>query len=217
MNDEALTLLRALLADDTPAALASVERCRNAGLSRSEVLERVLVPALATLGEQWAQGAVSDDAFASAGVAADQVIAFAAPPEVALDTGITVVVGTPLGDGHAGLGKIVASTLAVAGHRVIDLGDEVPELAFVEAASAGSVTAVLVCVSDTRGLTGLARTTAALAEAQAAGPAVMAVGPAAAADPSGAAAAGATYVARDASRPWPPWPRSGARSSAGGA
>ncbi len=198
MNDEAVTLLRALLADDTPSALASVERCRLGGLSRAEVLERVLVPALATLGGQWAHREIGDDAFAAAGVAADQVIAFAAPPEVAVDSGVAVVVGAPLGDGHAAPAKIVASVLAVAGHRVTDLGEEAPAPAFAEAAAAGNAVAVFVCATSTAGLEGVARVVAALAAQIAQPPPVVAVGAASSADPAAAIEAGAARVARDA-------------------
>jgi methanogenic corrinoid protein MtbC1 len=191
VNDEAIALYRALVADDAPAALAAVERCRTAGFSRSEVFERVIVPALSALGDAWAARRVSEDVLACSGVAVDQVMAFAAPPDVAPDTGIVVVVGTAEGDTHASFSTIVASALALAGHRVVDLGCEVPDVAFLKAADESGSAAVVVCASTDAAAAHLSRISRLLARSRTGAPRLVAAGSAFAADPASVAAAGA--------------------------
>lgn len=197
MNDEAIALYRALVADDTSAALAAVQRCIATGVSRSEVFESVIVPALSALGEAWAQRRVSEDVLACSGVAVDQVMAFAAPPDVAPDTGIVVVVGTAEGDAHASFPTIVGSALSLAGHRVVDLGCEVPDVAFLKASDESGAAAVVVCASTDAAATHLPRIARLLARSRTGEARLIAAGAAFAADPGPVAACGAT-LARDA-------------------
>jgi methanogenic corrinoid protein MtbC1 len=176
VKDEAVILIGALLEDDSATALACIERCRADGLDRAAVLERVLVPALSTLGQEWAHRRVSDDAFAAAGVTADQVIAFSAPAEVAPDTGLPVVVGCPVGDGHPALAVVTASILAVEGHRVTDLGAEASASAFLESARSSNAALVVVCGSTTAALPRAAEVTELLGSEMSPAPVVVAVG-----------------------------------------
>ena len=146
-SDTVTSLYRMLASGDSTSAIALVEDARGS-IAQSEIFDSVFAPAMAMLGAAWASGELDEYAFAQAAVAADQLIPFVTKPSVAQDSGVTILVGVMRGDGHSSAKNIVASALRMAGHRVVDLGDEVSGTEFAERAEDSGARIVIVCAEQ---------------------------------------------------------------------
>jgi excisionase family DNA binding protein len=141
-------MLDRLVAGDELGVWQVVESALAGGADPSEIELELIVPALRTVGEQWAKGqlTVADEHRAS--VVARRVIS-------RLGTRFTrrgrkrgtVVLGAVAGERHEIPGAIVADQLRGAGFDVIDLGADTPADAFVSAARQHEPMCVLVSVT----------------------------------------------------------------------
>ena len=145
-----------MVAGDEPGAWRIIEDTLASGTDPASVHLRLLVPALASIGDRWAQGElrVGDEHRASA-VAARIVARLGPRLQPRGPRRGTVVVGAVTGDRHALPTAIAADLLRGAGFDVVDLGADVPAESFVQAASeAHRLQAVVVSVAtlvDARG------------------------------------------------------------------
>ncbi len=120
-------LARCLLAGDEAGAWLAVQTLLAGGLSADAVLLDVLAPVLAGIGDGWAAGTVSvaDEHRASqvAGRVVDRLgAAFDRPGRRRR----SVVVATPAGERHGLPLAMVVDLLRWTGHRVVDLGVDLP-------------------------------------------------------------------------------------------
>ncbi len=131
-------LLDRLLAGDGPGSWAVVERALSGGAAASDIHLRLLAPAMRTIGDRWADGSIGVDAEHRATAVAMRLVgrlgplfAHRGPPAAG-----TVILGGAPGDPHLLPLLMVADLLRQAGVRVIDLGADLPEQSFVDAAGA---------------------------------------------------------------------------------
>jgi len=111
------------------------------------ILDEILIPAIRHAGELWEQGEFFIPELMTASKAMKGAMELLRPRLAASGGagGATVVIGTAEGDIHD-IGKtLVAGMLEAAGHRVIDLGADVPASRFVQEATRSE--ASLICVS----------------------------------------------------------------------
>ncbi|GAB4278138.1 MAG: corrinoid protein [Coriobacteriia bacterium] len=125
-------LYEAFTGDDPGLAIAVVERARDAGVPRDRLFDEVFMPAMAMLGQAWAEARIDEVRFTQAAVVAEQLTSFVLPAASPADTGVTIVAGCVQGDRHETGRNIIVATLKEAGHRVIDLGTDVRPAVFLE-------------------------------------------------------------------------------------
>lgn len=147
-TDQVTRLYEALVADDRSAAITAIEAARASGAGQAELFDTLFAPAVALLGGAWARGEIDEYAFARASAAADQVVSFVTAPPAAQDSGVTVVIGVVRGDGHTSAKNIVTSALKESGHRVVDLGDDVPVTDFAERAAESGALIIIACAEQ---------------------------------------------------------------------
>ena len=150
-------LIDRMAAGDEPGAWLIVEESLTSGATAREVYTDVLVPALRSIGEQWAQGQLSVAAEHRASAVAMRIIGRLGPmfARRGLSRG-TVVLGAPEGDFHALPSAIVADLLRGRGFEVLDLGANTPAKSFVDSARAANrLIAVLVGASSRESLSRL--------------------------------------------------------------
>jgi MerR family transcriptional regulator, light-induced transcriptional regulator len=118
--------LAALLDADAPAAQVEAHLVRSTGASREELYDRVVAPAMTTIGDLWAAGelSVADEHLASCITAA--VLERTAHADDADPSAPLAVVGAAPGDAHAIGPRMAADCLAAAGWRVHYLGASLP-------------------------------------------------------------------------------------------
>ena len=138
-----------MLAGDEAGAWRIVEDAMASGMAPADVHLRLLVPALADIGEGWARGElrVADEHRASA--VAGRLVGRLGPT-MSRRGGRrgAVVVGAVTGDAHALPTAIAADLLRGARFDVVDLGADVPVESFVQAAvEAVRLRAVVVSVA----------------------------------------------------------------------
>lgn len=148
-------LVDRLLAADFGGTWTMVEQALAGGASPADVHVRLLGPALAEIGRRWAAGETTVEAEHRATAVAVRVVGRLAPRFLGRGTpgGGTVVLGGAPGDPHL-LPVTMAADLLRSRHlRVLDLGANVPEASFLEAAAgaaaASDLRAVGVSLSDT--------------------------------------------------------------------
>ena len=163
-GDAVTSLYSALAAGDVASAISVVEQARGVAVQR-DLFDSLFAPAMAMLGGAWARGELDEYAFAEAAVAADQVVSFVTKPPALQDSGVTVVIGTVRDDGHTVAKNIVASALKMAGHRVVDLGDDVAGAEFVQRAEDSGARIIIVCAEQLASAHSVAGITQALASA----------------------------------------------------
>jgi excisionase family DNA binding protein len=139
-----------MLAGDEAGAWRIVEDALVSGMAPADVHLRLLVPALADIGEGWARGElrVADEHRAS--VVAGRVVGRLGPQLRSRGARRgAVVVGAVTGDTHALPTAIAADLLREARFEVVDLGADVPVESFVQAvADAVRLRAVVVSVAS---------------------------------------------------------------------
>lgn len=132
-------LARRLVEGDEAGSWMLIEAALAAGTSASDVLERIITPALRHIGEGWEAGEVGIDEEHIASAIAIRLVARlgARFARRGVPKG-TVVIGTPPGELHSLPGAIAAETLRLAGFAVIDLGANLPPESFARAAGRAS-------------------------------------------------------------------------------
>jgi methanogenic corrinoid protein MtbC1 len=124
-KDERLAMLAALVNGDVSLAYRLATELLAEGTPFDDIVSDVLAPVQTEVGSRWASGELGIAYEHAASAAIDELIirlgATSEPP-----TGPTVVVASPAHDTH-GLGaRVVASSLALEGYRVLFLGAAVP-------------------------------------------------------------------------------------------
>jgi methanogenic corrinoid protein MtbC1 len=143
-------LLDRLLAGDGPGSWAVVERALAGGAAAGDIHLRLLAPAMRTIGDRWADGSIGVDAEHRASAVAMRLVGrlgplFARRGPTARGT---VVLGGAPGDPHLLPLLMAADILRQAGVRVVDLGADLPEQSFLDAAGAvDDLRAIAVSVS----------------------------------------------------------------------
>lgn len=187
-----------MVAGDEAGAWAVVEAAQAGGADPAALYIDLLLPALHSLGDRWAAGALSVADEHRASVVALRLIGRLGPrfARRGRKRG-TIVIGAPSGERHAIPVAVVADLLRQVGFEVLDLGPDTPSDSFVEAVGEASATgrlvAVLIGITVPAGL-GSARSTveALVAWSNDSGrPVPVLVGGAAVRDASTAAALGA--------------------------
>ena len=131
-------LLARLLAGDVSGSWAVVERALAGGAVAGDVHLRLLAPAMRTIGDRWADGSIGVDAEHRASAVAMRLVGRLGPlfAHRGPATGGTVILGGAPGDPHQLPLLMVTDILRQAGVRVVDLGADLPEQSFVDAAGA---------------------------------------------------------------------------------
>ncbi len=141
-----------LIAGDEAGSWAIAEEALVSGATPRDVYLELFAPALATIGERWADGrfTVADEHRAS--VVMYRLVGRLGPqfrprgPRVG-----TVIVGAPAGEQHGLPVTLGADLLRLEGFDVIDLGADVPADAFTACALATeNLLAVSICVTSER-------------------------------------------------------------------
>lgn len=141
-----------LVAGDEPGAWSVIEDALASGASPDEMAVDVLMPALASIGDRWADGSLSVAEEHRASAVAIRLIGRMGPrfAHRGRKRG-TVVVGAPSGERHEMPVALVANLLRRAGFEVVELGPDTPPTSFAEMArslsSSGKLVAVLVGVT----------------------------------------------------------------------
>lgn len=157
-------LERCLTAADAAGAWAVLERAIAAGADVDEVYLNILSPALASIGEQWAQGRLDIAVEHQATAIVTRLVGQLSPrfSRRGRRRGV-VVIGGPPGERHALTLAMLADLLRREGWDVVDLGADTPEESFVHAVTSTSdVVAVGVSVGSDENLVSAAATVAAL-------------------------------------------------------
>ena len=153
-----------LVAGDEAGAWGVVDEALAAGTDPATVLTSVLAPAMRSIGERWAAGALTIADEHRASTVAARIVArlgprFARPGR----RRGTVVLGAPAGDRHALPSAILSDLLRGAGFDVVDLGADTPDQSFVDAAvEADRLVAVAVSVTAPDAVDGVPGTVRAL-------------------------------------------------------
>lgn len=144
-------LVDRLLAADAGGGWALVEQSLAQGATPDDVYLELLAPALREIGERWAAGTTTVEGEHRATAAAMRVVGRLGPRFVRRGTSLagTVLVGGAPGDPHLLPVVMVADLLRSHHVHVLDLGANVPEASFLEAAAATpDLRAVGVSLSD---------------------------------------------------------------------
>lgn len=143
-DDAAARLYQAFVSQDPAQAISVIEKVKKSGVAQHQLFDQLFAPAMSLLGGAWANGTIDEYTFTQASVVAEQITSFVTPPTAAQDTGITVLVGTMHRDLHSIDKDITAAALKEAGHRVIDLGQDVRPAEFLERAEETGARIVIV-------------------------------------------------------------------------
>lgn len=122
---ERLAMLAALVHGDVTLAYRLARAMLGAGVPFAAITTDVLAPVQGAVGDRWAAGDLGIASEHAASAAVEELfVRLGATAEPA--TGPTVVVATSELDAHSLGARAVASTLALAGSRVVYLGASVP-------------------------------------------------------------------------------------------
>ncbi|MDZ4168600.1 MAG: cobalamin-dependent protein [Coriobacteriia bacterium] len=143
-DDAAARLYQAFVNQDPAAAISVIEKVKQSGVAQAQLFDHLFAPAMSLLGGAWASGAIDEYGFTQAAVIAEQITSFVTPPTTAQDTGITILLGTMHRDLHAIDKDVTGAALKEAGHRVIDLGEDVRPAEFLERAEETGARIVIV-------------------------------------------------------------------------
>ncbi len=143
-DDAAASLYQAFVNQDPAAAISVIERVKQSGVAQAKLFDQLFAPAMSLLGGAWASGAIDEYGFTQAAVVAGQITSFVTPPTTAQDTVVTILLGTMHRDLHSIDKDITAAALKEAGHRAIDLGEDVRPAEFLERAEETGARIVIV-------------------------------------------------------------------------
>jgi methanogenic corrinoid protein MtbC1 len=140
-----------MVAGDEAGAWAVLEASLASGVTAADAHLDLLVPALDTIGEQWARGVLTVADEHRASVVAQRLIGRLGPQFARRGRKRgTVVLGMPAGEQHSLPGAILADLLRGAGFEVLDTGADTPPESFAETAvAANRLVAVLLGVTTT--------------------------------------------------------------------
>ena len=135
-----------MVAGDEAGAWAVLEAALASGVAPADAHMDLLVPALDSIGEQWARGVLTVADEHRASVVAQRLIGRLGPQFARRGPKRgTVVLGMAAGEQHSLPGAILADLLRGAGFEVLDTGADTPAESFVETAkTANRLVAVLV-------------------------------------------------------------------------
>jgi methanogenic corrinoid protein MtbC1 len=146
-----LQLVNRMLEGDVSGCWAIVEQVLSRGASPTDVYLEVLGPALREIGDRWEIGRASVGEEHRASAVAMRLVGRLGPRFARRGTPVagTVLLGGAPGDPHVLPGAMLADILRNRGFKVVDLGANVPEITFVEAAETiEDLRAVGISVSD---------------------------------------------------------------------
>lgn len=148
-TDHGRRLFDRLVAGDERGAWTVVQSALASGLDPDALYLRVIAPALTTIGDRWAEGAVSVGEEHQATVVVQRLIGRLGPMFTRRGrTRGTVVLGAPPGDSHSLPSSLFADLLRGEGLGVVDLGADTPIDSFVDAAlQADRLVAVAISVT----------------------------------------------------------------------
>jgi 5-methyltetrahydrofolate--homocysteine methyltransferase len=155
---------QAVISGKSKDAKALTQLALDEGSRPADIVDRVLVPAMSTVGERFKCGAVFVPEMLVAARAMKESMALLEPRLAAagVTPKYTAVIGTVMGDLHD-IGKnLVAIMWKGAGFRVIDLGTNVPPAKFVAAVQQHRPNVVGVSALLTTTMPAIAQTVAAL-------------------------------------------------------
>ncbi|WP_170219271.1 cobalamin B12-binding domain-containing protein [Nocardioides litoris] len=185
----------ALESADRVAALELVKRARVEGTSHPEIIDRLVVPAQARIGELWLSGEWDVEREHEATTINEGIVhwlgSFAPPPDPGRPLVVVACVET---ERHSLPALVIAEGLAGEGYRVDYLGGDPDPTHLVRAVVTTRPRAVLFSASLTSSLAGQKRV---FAELRAFGIPVVVGGSAFGGDPDRALALGATAYAAD--------------------
>jgi methylmalonyl-CoA mutase cobalamin-binding domain/chain len=156
-SQPAAALFDAFVAQDAAAAIGVIDAVKRSGVPQDKLFDQLFVPAMALLGAAWADGTIDEIGFTQSAVTAEQVTTFVTPPSLAVDRGVTVVIGCAEGDRHDTAKNVIAAALKEAGYRVIDLGVDTRPAEFLEKVESTSARIVMVCAEMTDTARGVGR------------------------------------------------------------
>jgi methanogenic corrinoid protein MtbC1 len=155
-DSEQLAMLAALVDGDVPLAYRIAIELLAHGVPFDDIVTNVLTPVQTELGRRWVAGdlGVADEHAASAAVD-DLLVRLGATAES--PSGPAVVVASAEHDAHALGGRVVASTLALEGYRVMFLGGSVPAVDLADFLDVQRPFALALSCSVASALVGVAR------------------------------------------------------------
>jgi excisionase family DNA binding protein len=141
-----------MVAGDEAGAWAVLDAALGSGVTAADVHMDLLVPALDSIGEQWAEGVLTVADEHRASVIAQRLIGRLGPQFARRGRKRgTVVLGMPAGERHSLPGAILADLLRGAGFEVLDTGADTPPESFVETATFANRLVTVVLGSTTPG------------------------------------------------------------------
>lgn len=152
----------ALLAGDERTAAQVVTRLRDGGIPLLDLVERVITPALAQVGDGWAAGEVAVAAEHRASAICERVLADLSRPVPGRPRG-TVVVATPPDERHALPALMAACVLREDRWRVHHLGADMPADDLADFAVGAAADLVVLSVTSPAGAAAATRAADALA------------------------------------------------------
>jgi methanogenic corrinoid protein MtbC1 len=163
-GEERLAMLAALVNGDVPLAYRLATELLAHGVPFDDIVVDILGPVQIEVGRRWAEGdlGVAYEHAASAAVE-ELLVRLGATAEAAF--GPTVVVACAPGDAHALGSRVVASSLALDGFRVLFLGASVPSGDLADFLELHQPLALALSCSVATALAGAARSVAAAHEA----------------------------------------------------
>lgn len=128
-------LFGAMIAADRREAAGVIDRMIAAGVRPQSIINDILDPTLARLGNLWEQDAVSlSQTFVASKIAEDVLLRCVSEPGKNAVRGAPVVIGNIEDDFHSLGRRIVGSFLRASGWEVHDLGNDVTAEQFVDKA-----------------------------------------------------------------------------------
>lgn len=193
--------LTALQAGDEPAAQATVDHARHAGVQADQIYYAILAPSMVRIGELWERNELSVAEEHLATAITERMIGRLSPEFTPLQgqaCGL-VVVGCVSGERHLLGLRMLSDMLRVRGWRVLDLGADVPTADWVRLSLRYHADAVAISVNNERHLDAAAELISAL-HAAASGLTVLAGGAALDRNPQAWRAIGADLYDADPAR-----------------
>ncbi len=146
LNGHSQRFYAALRSADSRQAQEVVRSALSQGISREEVLDRLVVPSLDSLGRGWDEGTVSlTQLYMGGRIAEDVVDRLLTPPATPPIPWGRVLIGT-LSDSHGMGQRVVSHYLATAGAQVVSLGIGVKPETFTQRAKAERFDVIAVSV-----------------------------------------------------------------------
>jgi 5-methyltetrahydrofolate--homocysteine methyltransferase len=135
MPDKLQELKKAIVEGEDDLAVSLVQKALKKGSKPLDLVNKAIVPGIQEAGDLWKKNVYFQSDIVMSAEAFHGAMEVVKPLLTTKDTGIVkkVVIGTVAGDIH-NLGKIIViAMLQGAGFHVIDLGEDVPTSAFIDA------------------------------------------------------------------------------------